>query len=47
MDRQLVPVRALLTDVVSSTGCLVVDARIRVAPALRTDPFLGQLRRTR
>ncbi|MET8764891.1 GNAT family N-acetyltransferase [Lentzea sp. NPDC004782] len=33
--------------VVTSTGCLVVDARIRVARARPIDPFLRQLRRTR
>ncbi|GAB2817834.1 hypothetical protein GCM10027200_16670 [Lentzea nigeriaca] len=33
--------------IVTSTGCLVVDARIRVAPAQPIDPFLRQLRRTR
>ncbi|MFJ8962518.1 GNAT family N-acetyltransferase [Lentzea sp. NPDC102401] len=30
--------------VVSEKGCLVVDARVRVAPARRTDPFLRRLR---
>ncbi|MEU3645272.1 GNAT family N-acetyltransferase [Lentzea sp. NPDC034063] len=30
--------------VVTENGCLVVDARVRVAPALQTDPFLRQLR---
>jgi len=33
--------------VVTSTGCLAVDARIRIAPARPADPFLRQLRRTR
>ncbi len=30
--------------VLSETGCLVVDARVRVAPAQHTDPFLRRLR---
>jgi acyl-CoA synthetase (NDP forming)/GNAT superfamily N-acetyltransferase len=30
--------------VVTETGCLVVDARVRIAPAHETDPFLRQLR---
>jgi acyl-CoA synthetase (NDP forming)/GNAT superfamily N-acetyltransferase len=30
--------------VLSETGCLVVDARVRVAPAEHTDPFLRRLR---
>ena len=33
--------------VVTSNGCLVVDARICVARARPIDPFLRQLRRTR
>jgi hypothetical protein len=32
----------LLTD----GGCLVVDARVRVAPAGQSDPFLRRLRTT-
>jgi len=30
--------------VVAETGCLAVDARVRIAPARETDPFLRQLR---
>ncbi|MGW4209291.1 bifunctional acetate--CoA ligase family protein/GNAT family N-acetyltransferase [Lentzea sp. NPDC004789] len=30
--------------VVTGTGCLVVDARVRIAPAHETDPFLRRLR---
>ncbi|MEV6715434.1 GNAT family N-acetyltransferase [Lentzea sp. NPDC051208] len=32
--------------VLSDTGCVVVDARVRVAPAPHTDPFLRRLRTT-
>lgn len=32
--------------VLSDTGCVVVDARVRVAPAQHTDPFLRRLRTT-
>jgi succinyl-CoA synthetase beta subunit len=32
--------------VVTETGCLAVDARVRVAPAEHADPFLRRLRIT-
>ncbi|SFR03086.1 Acyl-CoA synthetase (NDP forming) [Lentzea waywayandensis] len=32
--------------VLTDTGCVVVDARVRVAPAQHTDPFLRRLRTT-
>jgi acyl-CoA synthetase (NDP forming) len=32
--------------VLTDTGCVVVDARVRVAPAERSDPFLRRLRTT-